>query len=495
VLALAVDPVDVGLSGHELLPWLGRQVVAATKPPAGPTRLGAEVYYDPGGLDGSPGEIADVLGDVRAVHVAGWNLDFTDPSANFDYAALISALHAKGVLVYAWLEPPFVTLQFWEAHPECRERTASGRDAAVDWRKLVALEDSTCFTAAWDVWRRLLTQYDWDGVNVAELYFEPDVKPEDFTPFSAAALKRFKGDPVADRERFLDFRTDLVVELNDAMLRNANGLPNASKLDFQLTVIDDRLDPGLGRRVGSDVGRLAAGAARNGASLQIEDPFTQWAEGPLRYDRLVADIDGVMPAGQVLIDVNVVDRNGARPTTKMTGGELALATMAAGRPGRLAVYSAGTTPPSDLRRLPASLAGAAEVFDSGVKAPWTVTVRAPTNAARRLDVDGSPWPAAASGEAVVPPGEHRLSWSKGAARGPGLVRLTAEIGTASVATDRLTFRYDARVRPLAVVDRAVTGVRIDGAESPLEAVPGSDGKVVRLPSGTHEAVLLTGPPG
>jgi hypothetical protein len=491
VLALAVDPVAGERAGHELLPWLGRQVVAATGAPPGPTRLGAEVYYDPGGLDGSPGEVAEILGDVRAVHVAGWNLDFNDPSQDFDYEGLISALHAKGVLVYAWLEPPFVSLRFWDDHPECRERTASGREAIVDWRRLAALEDSRCFTLAWDTWRRLLTRFDWDGVNVAELYFEPDIKAEDFTPFHRSALRRFKGDPVKDREAFLDFRTDLVVELNDAMLRNLNGLPNAAGLDFQLTVIDDRLDPELGRLVGSDVGRLAEVAQRNGASLQVEDPFTQWAEGPLRYDRLATEVATLLPGGQSFIDVNVVDRSGARPTAKMTGGELGLAAMAAGRSGRLALYSAGTIPTEDLDRLPGAMAGTAEVFDRGVKASWTVVVRAPGKAQRRLDVDGVAWPVASSGEALIPPGEHRLAWSAGPPRGPGLVRLTAEIGTASVEPDALTFRYDSRARPFAVVDRDITRVTVDGAELELEGAGRGAGRVVRLPAGNHEARIET----
>jgi hypothetical protein len=491
ILALAVDPFAGGRSGHELFPWLGRQVQALTGAPSGPRRLGAEVYFDPGGLKGPPGEIAAILGDVRAVHVAGWNMDFNDPANDYDYAALITALHAKGVLVYAWLEPPFVTLRFWDAHPECRERTGSGREAEVDWRKLIALEDTACYTMAWEVWNRLLTRFDWDGVNVAELYFEPDLEPANFTPFHRSALRRFRGDPVRDRERFLDFRTDLVVELNDALLRSLNGLPNARQLDFQLTAIDDRLDPDLGRLVGSDIGRLAEVAARNGASLQVEDPFTVWTDGPLRYDRLAGEVRSLMPAGQAFIDVNVVDRPGGRPTPKMTGGELALATMSAGVTGRLGVYSAGTVPAADLRRMSGSLAGSAAVFDTGVRAPWTVVVEAPEGrSARRLDVDGQPWPASA-GVAVVPPGEHALTWSNGAARGPGLVRLTAEIGSASVAEGALTFRYDARGRAMATLDRQARSLTVDGASASLQVVPGTDANVVWLPPGNHEVTIQT----
>jgi hypothetical protein len=491
LLALAADPFDDERIGHELFPWLGRQVAALTGAPAGPKRVGGEVYFDPGALRGSPGDIAEVLADVRAVHVAGWNYDFNDPANDYDYTALIDALHAKGVLVYAWLEPPFVTLRFWDDHPQCRERTASGREAHVDWRKLIALHDQRCFEQAWASWSQLLTSHDWDGVNVAELYFEPDVVPEDFTPFHPSIKRRFPGDPVRDRERFLDFRTDLVVELNDQFLRSLNGLPNAAELDFQLTVIDDRLDPELGRLVGSDIDRLAEVAKANGASLQVEDPFTQWAKGPLRYEGLADEVAGLLPGGQAFIDVNVVERAGARPTSVMTGTEFALAVMAAARPGRLGLFSAGTIPAVDLHRLPGAMAGMAEVFDTGVRAPWTVTVSAPDDRRQaRLDVDGEPWPTGA-GHALIPPGEHRLTWSGGRARGPGLLRLTAEIGIASVEPDALTFSYDARVRPLAVLDRAATGITIDGEADELVTEPGSDARVVRLPSGTHSVRITT----
>jgi hypothetical protein len=491
ILALALDPFADKRKGYELFPWLGRDVQTTTRAPDGPARLGAEVYFDPGGLRGPPGEIAEVVGDVKAVHVAAWNFDFNNPADDYDYDALIAAMHAKGVLVYAWLEPPFVTLKFWDDHPECRERTGTGREAKVDWRLLIALEDPKCFQLAATAWTRFLAKHDFDGINVAELYFEPDIKLDNFTPFHPTALKRFGGDPVKDRDAFLRWRTDLVVELNDAMLRMLNGLPAAKGLDFQLTVIDDRLDPAHGQIVGSDITRLAEVAKANGASLQIEDPFTVWTEGPLRYDRLQGDVKNLMPAGQAYIDINVVDREDARPTLKMTGAELSLAAASAGAAGRLGVYSAGSTPVADLHRIPRAMAGAARVFDEGTSAPWTTLASATAGpAATRLTVDGKRWPASA-GVAVVPPGEHRLVWSKGAPVGPGLVRLTAEIGSASVTPRSLTFRYDSRLRPLAVLDRKARALTVDGEGAPLDVLDGSDGRTVRLPAGNHTVRIET----
>ena len=496
VLAAAVDPLADGRVGYELFPQLGRLVGAAVGAPPGPTRTGAEVYLDPGtlhgALKGDPERLADYLQDAAVVQVAGWNFSGGSATYNYDYAALIAALHRRGVLVYAWLEPPLVNQGFWEFHPECREKTATGVDAFVDWRHLSALEDPRCMEMAWGEWQDLLTRYDWDGVNVAELYFEPLDTPATATPYHPSALQQFGRDPKADPSGFLQFRKDLVVHLNDQMLRQLNGLPRAANLQFELTVIDDHLDPALGTGVGSDVGRLADVARRNGATLQVEDPYTVWGQGPLRYDRLNADLASLRTGGPVFVDVNVVDRARGLPTPAMTGAEQDLAIMSAGRTdGRVAAYSAGTIGPTDMGALAGALAGAAATVDAGVRAPWAVTVHSPGGPGDvRLLVDGVQWPAG-PGFALVPAGEHRLDWSAGAAAGPGLLRLTGELATARVDAHEVDFSYDSRPVTYATVTQRPRAVRLDGADAPVDAVAsGPQGTVLRLPPGTHRVVLL-----
>ena len=487
VLALAVDPLVGGRSGHELLPAIGRAVRSWTGAPDGPSRTGVEIYLDPGDLPEAlvrdPDALAERLGDVRAVHIAGWNHDFNDPADDFDYAGLLDALHARGILGYAWLAPPFVSLRAWDRYPECRERTATGDDAEVDWRLLFALEDPACFAVALDVYRGLVGSFDFDGVNVAELYFEPPTPRAGFTPFHPAALARFGGDPAKDPEGFLRFRTDLITELNEQLLRELRGMTGADELDFQLTVIDDHLDPAMGRAVGSDTARLAAVALRQGATLQLEDPFTMWADGPLRYDAL-APVLRERAGVRAFVDVNVVDRDGAHPTSRMTAGELDLAIASAGQvPGRLGLYSMGTVAGRDLEHVDRALAGAVETFDTGIQAPWTVLVRAPRPELGQLDVDGRPWPVA-DGVAVVPAGEHRLVWHEGPERGPGLLRATAEIDSLEGDATSLRFSYSTTGRGYAVVSDQPADV---------ESVPNPDGGwTIALPAGNH-TVQLTFP--
>src|SRR5438270_7381409 len=486
VLALAVDPLGGGRDGHELLPTLGRYTATFTGAPPGPARAGGDVYLDPGSLhnavSGKPEDLAERLGGARAVHIAGWNADNQDPKFNYDYQGLINALHAKGVLAYGWLEPPFVRLRFRLEHPECREKTATGRDAFVDWRRLIALEEPTCFRTASAVFSNVVSAFPFDGVDVAELYFEPDTRREDFTPFHPSALAQFGRDPNADPAAFRAFRTQLVTDLNRKLLQFLNGLPHADQLDFQMTVVDNKLDPALGSQVGSDIDALARVAKDNGASLQVEDPFTLWTQGPLRYDGLIPDLAKLMPAGFAYPDVNVVDREAGYPTRAMTGAEFDLAVGSAGRgAGRVGLYSAGTISAADMAHVPSALAAVVAVVDNGVEAPWTVAVRAPGGSAfTRLKVDGRQWPAGA-GVAVVPAGTHRLEGAKRAPAGPGLLRFTGELGTAAVARSKITMSYDSRAVSYAVVDRRPVGT--------ASLVNPGGGYAVRLPPGTHAVTL------
>src|SRR5947208_9164783 len=109
---------------------------------------------------------------MAALHVAAWHFYAPDAARDRYLARLIAACHRKGILVYAWLELPHVSEQFWNDHPEWREKTAVLQDAQLDWRKLMNLTNPDCFRAVSAGVKALVTRFDWDGVNLAELYFE-----------------------------------------------------------------------------------------------------------------------------------------------------------------------------------------------------------------------------------------------------------------------------------------------------------------------------------
>src|SRR5262249_31835784 len=162
---------------------------------------------------------------IGALHVAAWHFNEPDRERDQYLLDLIVACHRQGILVYAWLELPHVSEKFWADHPEWREKTAALQDAQLDWRKLMNLTNRVCFrTVSQDV-QSLIRRFDWDGVNLAELYFESlegAANPARFTPMNDDVRRMFREthgfDPVelfstrkdaASLRAFLDFRAEL----------------------------------------------------------------------------------------------------------------------------------------------------------------------------------------------------------------------------------------------------------------------------------------------
>ena len=142
---------------------------------------------------------------IAALQVAAWHNFEPDREAVAYLAKLIAACHREGIQVYAWFELPHVSEKFWAAHPAWREQTAVGQDAQLDWRKLMNLTNRECFHAVSTGVRELIARFDWDGVNLAELYFESlegIANPSRFTPMNADVRAQFQGeagfDPVEE---------------------------------------------------------------------------------------------------------------------------------------------------------------------------------------------------------------------------------------------------------------------------------------------------------
>src|SRR5438034_387141 len=132
---------------------------------------------------------------IGALHVAAWHFEAPDRERDRYLHDLIVACHRKGILVYAWLELPHVGEKFWNDHPEWREKTAVLQDAQLDWRKLMNLTNRDCFRAVSQSVKTLIERFNWDGVNLAELYFESlegAANPARFTPMNDDVRKMFR---------------------------------------------------------------------------------------------------------------------------------------------------------------------------------------------------------------------------------------------------------------------------------------------------------------
>ena len=132
---------------------------------------------------------------IGALHVAGWHYFESNPQYDEYLRQLIEACHRKAILVYVWLELPHVSEKFWADHPEWREKTALLQDAQLDWRKLMNLTNRDCFGAVSKGVQGLIERFDWDGVNLAELYFESlegASNPARFTPLNDDVREEFR---------------------------------------------------------------------------------------------------------------------------------------------------------------------------------------------------------------------------------------------------------------------------------------------------------------
>jgi hypothetical protein len=439
---------------------------------------------------------------IAVLHVAAWH--YFEPDAENDawLANLIEVCHREGILVYAWLELPHVSERFWDSHPEWREKTAVLQDAHLDWRKLMNLANRDCFRAVSEGVLGLLSRFDWDGVNLAELYFESlegIANPSRFTPMNSdvrATFRAAKGfDPVElfttrsderSRQSFLEFRAELARQMQEEWLQVIE-VARRSKpdLDLVLTHVDDRLDPGMREAVGADAGRVLPLLNRHRFTFLIEDPATVWHLGPQRYQTLAQRYrDLTSHPDHLAVDINLVERyQNVYPTKQQTGIELLqLVHEAASQFHRVALYFESSLVPVDLGLLTSAAATVTrferlgpEVVvesESSVGLPWKGTA----------SVDGQLWPAADEDTVWLPGGRHEVRPAAGNLS-LRLVRLNGDLKAARVVNPRvIEFSYRSDARAIAVFDRPPVEVRVDRISRALcESGP----RTVLLPSGEH----------
>ncbi len=443
---------------------------------------------------------------IAALHVAAWHFFEPDKEQDAWLARLIAACHREGILVYAWLELPHVSDKFWADHPQWREKTAVLQDAQLDWRKLMNLENRDCFRAVSEGVQGLLARFDWDGVNLAELYFESLEgigNPSRFTPmnddvraeFRAQAgfdpIELFRGNTVtpARRRQFLEFRADLAWRMQEEWL----GVVESARrdkpyLDFVLTHVDDRFDTGMRDAIGADAARVLPLLDTHRFTFLIEDPATIWNLGPQRYPEIARRYRALTPhTDKLAVDINIVERyQDVYPTKQQTGVELCeLVHGAAAGFRRVALYFESSLLPPDLKLLPAAAAavtrieplGAKTAIDSlaGVGLPWSGEAM----------VDGLPWPAADGRTVWLPAGPHTVEPSS-AVPPLRLVRLNADLKSARVVdAAAIEFAYESSGRAIAIFDHPPGSLQIDGAvTSPVRAAPST----LLLPRGQHLVV-------
>jgi len=313
---------------------------------------------------------------ISALHVAAWHFYEPDIQGDTYLKKLIEACHREGILVYAWLELPHVSEKFWADHPEWREKTATQQEAALDWRKLMNLTNRDCFQTVAQGVRGLVDRFDWDGVNLAELYFESlegiSNAPR-FTPMNDDVRKRFqaqkgfdpldlfKGRKDAESQRdFLAFRRDLAAQMEEEWLQVMESERRTKPdLDLVLTHVDDRFDKNMPDAIGADASRALALLDKHSFTFLIEDPATVWHLGWQRYKAIAESYQPLTNHREKLaIDLNIVDRyQNVYPTKQQTGTELfQLVHQASTNFRQVALYVENSLQAPDWTLLPAATA-------------------------------------------------------------------------------------------------------------------------------------------
>jgi len=438
---------------------------------------------------------------LAGLHVAAWHFYEPAPDQDAYLAHLIEACHREGILVYAWLDLPHVSDAFWTAHPEWREKTAMLQDAQLDWRKLMNLTNQDCFRAVAEGVKKLMGRFDWDGINLAELYFESlqgMENPARFTPMNDDVRVQFRMaagfDPLElfrsrndDRSRrlFLDFRRDLVRRTQTAWIDEVQKMRRTRPdLDLVITQVDDRFDTNMRDAIGADSASLLPMLETRGFTLLVEDPATVWNLGADRYMTIAQRYRMLTHHPEKLaIDINVTERyQDVYPTKQQTGIELSeLVHNAALVFRRVALYFENSLLAPDLPLLAAAAPGVVHMEARGA----TLVVRSSNpiglNWRSPAMVDGRPWPVSDRETVWLPAGSHTVepgNWS-----GPRLVRLNGELLSArATGSTEIAFHYLSDSRAIACFDRKIRKVELDG--KPL--IPGPDSQsTLLLPRGEH----------
>ena len=422
---------------------------------------------------------------ITALHVAAWHYWESEPQSDEYLRTLIDVCHRHAISVYAWIELPHVSEKFWNDHPEWREKTALLEDAQLDWRKLINLTNRSAFAAVSSGLRDLAGRFDWDGINLAELYFESlegYENPARLTPMNDDVRSQFHQasgfdprelfDPQSANynsknpkglQDFLEFRARLAESQQKEWIAEIEALRKTKpQLDVVLTHVDDRFDPTIRQKIGASTrSRLLPLAASHDLTFLVEDPATIWNLGPQRYAQ-IASRYGVYD--RLAIDINIVERyQDVYPTKQQTGTELfELVHAAAAAFPRVALYFENSVLPPDLP----FLASAASTIDRaeqtgsklvvetrrGVGIPWKGSAL----------VDGRVWPVANDTTIWLPPGTHVIQ--SGEKQAPlRLLEFNGDLKSANAANGGVEFAYQSSARAMALLDRLPSRIEIDGA--------------------------------
>jgi hypothetical protein len=468
-------------------------------------------------------EPAAIAEEIKSYGVNQINLSAWYPVEDYGkfYSGIIAECHKRGILVYAWFEFPFVSIDFWDKHPEWREKTASGKDAKIDWRYLMALDNPEALEEIKTYTKEFMISFDWDGIDIAEIYFESPgqgFNEEDkFTPmnesFRKAFEQRYGVDPIKAfdntssyhwgrnndmKQKLIDYRVGLVNRLHEEFLILAEELREERPyLKTSVTVIDSIADKNMRERIGVDAKDIAKLQNKYHFILQIEDPYTLWNLGPERYKVIGEEYRSVMsPKNLLSIDINIINRNGeVYPTAKQRGLETyELISNAAKYTDKVILYALGTVEDSDMEFAPYTRGSDITVEETArneyvIKSDKRFIWETDTQG-KNYYIDGRQWPFYSEKEVIIPGGEHslKIESKSDSAEKLRIEGINGEI--TDVTSDQvIAFNYLNGGRFYMAMNKRPGQVKLDGNLIKVEFEEVNGRYTMILPEGNHMVVI------
>jgi len=486
-------------------------------------RQAVEMYFDPGNRSNdtlSSDDLAKLWrkNKVKRIFAAGWYYD-----TDYDYASLIKACHENGILVLCWLETPMISTKFWEKHPEWREKTVFQRDAHIDWRYLMNLADTSCRKQVFSNFEELLMKHDWDGVDFAELYFEPSPVgpelPENFTPMNRVVRDEFIKtggfDPVllfdsssphywktnnADWKKYAAYRKDLLFRLKKHFLDFFSTIKNRKKdFEMMLTVLDVSITPELSDYIGEDTENSLALYKMYDITLQVEDPSNCWGLTPERYDKMGKLYrQFVRENNRLLFDCNVVSAHelgyGGFPSEVPTGEEIRqVAYNMELHDVRPAFYSEDVVLENDYKNMSTVLAHKAKIKVESknswsINTPKTITVNT-GNSEVEVKLDNKEWYAYDGEKIIIPQGQYTITFIISLRDTNMLVikNISGELKSAIFGKNSVEITYNEDIASCYVIlNKKPISILVDNKLTNCQVFANDENEfVLKLPQGTH----------
>ncbi len=286
---------------------------------------------------------------------------------------------------------------------------------------------------------------------------------------------------------FLDYRAGLARRIQAEWIDALDGMRRTKPhLDLVLTHVDDRFDAGMRDALGADAAAVLPLLEEHEFTFLVEDPATVWNLGPQRYPEIARRYRPLTRRpGKLGIDINVVERyQDVYPTKKQTGTELfQLLNLASRSFPRVMLYFESSVLAPDLPLLAAATGAAVRVQPAGAGLAVESLYGGGVAWKGPARVDGRLWPATNGERLWLPAGAHSVE--PASAEPPvRILDFNGDLRTAAVRPDAIEIAYQSFSRAIARLDRAPSGLEVDGVETPVNG-----GTILLLPRGQHVATI------